>query len=336
LNGFNGELQIEFEVDGIVWEYYQSVSLCCCEGFDSVQCDSNSPIGTIVTNENGLSSYMQNIYLPTVWGEMQGTAYNEYESPEKIDSWMILRSFVFGGSEDFRLLFTLIPINLDGTYGPVPIPVGLNDMDILTESRELFIPKKDQLVSADIGPGAKGTVTGTIYDDSGLTMTGIKVELNNGSAFSLTDDNGQYTFTDVPVGYVHIRAVISPTQDLYNVGILNMNGETITIDINGTGCNVTGTLYDWMNQPLPFTDVTLNVHWGSGLQQNLSTQTDINGIFTFSEVHNGSVNIWANSYNGAIETDEFGDIWGIGVSQTCPGVLNMDLSLIPNPYATSK
>ena len=134
-----------------------------------------------------------------------------------------------------------------------------------------------QEIFSDFGPRASGTVEGYVYDDGGNPVSGVKVK---SIYMATTDASGFYRMNDVGMGPVYS---FYTSQYGSSPVLITVGGEIQHVDINGPGCVVTGTLYDWKGQFRPNTVMQLKV------KGNTSTATsNATGQFVFNDVKTGS------------------------------------------------
>ena len=61
-----------------------------------------------------------------------------------------------------------------------------------------------------IGQAEVGTLSGTVFDTEGKPISGFTINLSPAFKISKTNENGTFTFTDVPAGQIQI--MIPPQQ----------------------------------------------------------------------------------------------------------------------------
>ena len=138
----------------------------------------------------------------------------------------------------------------DGSFFFAEIPAG--DLRIYTfEQSRLLEGEAWITLEADseaqvnvLLSGGLGTVSGIVLDADGNPVAGATV--GGGMSLAITDENGRFVMTDVPVGGRQIKAV---SQELGSDGsvVVNLTAEGdevgATIVLDGVG-SVTGTIYD--------------------------------------------------------------------------------------------
>ena len=110
-----------------------------------------------------------------------------------------------------------------------------------------------------IGQVETGTLSGTVLDTEGKQISGFTINLSPAFKISKTDENGAFTFTDVPAGRVQI--MIPPRQFAENekpTFNLEPDTEIVSIKIGGI------TLYQ--NRRPPFGGINFAIEPGSHLK----------------------------------------------------------------------
>jgi hypothetical protein len=142
-----------------------------------------------------------------------------------------------------------------------------------------------------------GTVTGTVTGAPGSPATGARVMLSPGSSQETTvDNNGVYTFTNVPLGKVRVQARPQLDGDLAEgMGEVSYAGdvEIINLAFRGT-LIVEGTVHSWQGSASIGAEVKLTRKGQSPPQYSKGTVTDSNGYFRFERVPLGDFDITAN------------------------------------------
>ena len=204
------------------------------------------------------------------------------------------------------MLVATVPL-VDGNYN-MSVPVGegylqdINNYNLLRGYQVLF---KDQSVTADIGPGARGSIEGTVYNEAGEPIPNVAVCIYSYAGdygCTTTDGNGQYSFSDLPVGggygyYYYGGQYLIYSEGFYSSGSLNVKDETITVDINGLGARVTGVFYSWTGLPVEGVVIQL---YDQLLGLSMSATTGVGGVFTFEGVRTGLYYLAGVTGEGAI------------------------------------
>ncbi len=267
--GFEGTLNATIDVNGTAWKLTDYVRY---------HCDDMNPDGC-----------QFDLYFPTRWGTLQGSAYGYTQ-----DTVTFSAGTPGGdtGQEGGGNMEATVPVS-GGGYGPIPVPVGtVYVVDPNQDSGEWTgfpVLQNGDAVTADIGPQATGTISGHVYDDNGDPVSGITVLLNwDSNTTDTTDASGYYSFDNLPTGMHSVSTE-------YNSPIGSANGMTTLFtkdqsptpvaDINGTGCTVNVTLFEYDGSPLPNTEVSLY------LGKNESQTTNASGQCTFSELNTGQANL---------------------------------------------
>jgi hypothetical protein len=284
ISNFYGNLSFDFQRDSTSWTANQSVSLSC-PLVQEVRQTAAAIIGP------GGGNCQNDIYLPTVWGKLQGTFFGSdlsttgpsvlfqitplYQDYSQI---VVLNTQVQGTSTD----------GATASYGPVAVPVG--EASMFSPTLDIWfgdysIPQRNQTVIQDVG--GRGTVSGTAYYDNGATAAGVEVKIYDSypRGTTTTDAEGFYSFANVPTGRVNVEAQVHGAGPVYYTssgGYLTQNDGTVTVNINSPArCNLEGTLYDYTGQPLQEGWVNLstyNSYYDSGVS------TNVNGLYSFTAI----------------------------------------------------
>ena len=162
-----------------------------------------------------------------------------------------------------------------------------------------------------IGPSGTGALTGKVVDAStGKSVTGATITATQGSgtgaskmsvaAFTtITGDGGNYSFVDLPSGYLYTLAISGNGVYTATLGDVDVrDGEatvrklyTSALESAGTGA-IGGRVFDWRtNGGISGAEVTVT-------PGNLSAQTNLDGLWTVTGLSPGTyaVNITALGY----------------------------------------
>ncbi|QTA93925.1 carboxypeptidase-like regulatory domain-containing protein [Desulfonema magnum] len=266
--GFYGSFSVDMDINGTTWHKEQDTSFSCCGEFcwDDGGAEYNS-------------NCTQHIYWPTLWATVQGTAHDEFGNPVEAGTEIQFENWDYAGYYE-HIMNASIP-SADGVYGPVSIPVG-NEVNIFYELNEtkgkayVTALYNGQEISSDFGPKSPGIVEGYVYNDNGNPVSGVQVR----SVFNTTTNgSGYYRITNVPMGPIY---GVNTSSYGSNSALITVGGETLTIDINGPDCVVTGTLYDWDGQVKPNVEIQLSVN-----RNPFTATTNANGQFIFNNVTTG-------------------------------------------------
>ncbi|MFZ1829030.1 MAG: astroprincin family protein [Candidatus Competibacteraceae bacterium] len=307
IRDFSGTLSGSFMRNGATWYGTQSVFMGCSIG---------QPAGC-----------QRNLYLPTVWGALQGTVFGSGlpigESIQLLDIEASFDDYYYGL---VRLSRQIEGTSTDGTtasYGPVEAPVGDGYLRSALSgvASRYSIPQKDQIVTQDVG--GVGEVTGIAYFDNGSPAAGVSVWAysdEGGGGHATTDGNGVYRVADVPTGMIYVSAYVRGSGPSYSLAYapdyLAQNGGTVVVDLNSPArCDLEGTLYGPTGQPLP-SQTVWSYDYLLGNYQD--TTTDANGLFRFTGVHLG---FGFGGYLYSYVIDQGGYTYGQGsrnVYKSCP------------------
>jgi hypothetical protein len=353
---FSGDLTVSLEVFGREWTTTGSGYLDCCggggggvaenitvpgfvDGINRASARARSLVVTpalAVVSQPGGSECTVDIHYPTQWGTVTGTAFDENGDPDSGLNTVAAISTKRGWGE-YTPHFQNFEANVDitaGTYS-VQAPIGslafsYSDPVQGEFGKDFTLLKTGDSVTLDIGPGALGKIQGTLYDGSGNPLPGAKVTLWTGPPQEKTTDSaGSFYFIDVPTGERIFLSHDTASYDRYmNNGTVLQKGTSPTFDLNGQGCTVTGTLYNYDGSPLPYADIHLTVQYSIYSQDWLDTTTDKDGQFSFTGVHTGAAVLqvyWyedPNTGSGLNGMQEF----DIGAADS---TVNIDMQLSP-------
>ncbi|MFO1429491.1 MAG: thrombospondin type 3 repeat-containing protein [Candidatus Competibacteraceae bacterium] len=287
IQGFSGGLYVAFARNSTPWTAYQYVGLSCPlnGGNNSLASAASAAVGPPSGN------CPNDIYLPTIWGALQGTYFSSAGTSLPIgqETWLFQVGSWNNSSVSIYTYTVVSGTSTDGVtapYGPVEVPVGEGGLYPWGGGygAGYSIPQLNQLVTQDVN--GVGTVIGTAYYDDGTPAAGVQVNAFSYSSYSAsttTVANGTYSFANVPTGLVYVYASVggsSPYYNSYSYGDLTQNGDTVVVDINSPArCNLLeGTLYDYTGQPLPNEQVYL-----FAFRYGDSVRTDQNGRYSFTE-----------------------------------------------------
>jgi hypothetical protein len=260
VGNFSGNLLFDFLQSSTSWKANQSVYLRCPFIVPTAQAASGIPI----------DNCQNDIYLPTVWGALQGTYFS---SGLPIGQTFPLFQFDSYVNPSYTLITWVQGTSNDGAtapYGPIAAPVG--------EGSGYSIPQWGNTVTQDVG--GTGTVSGTAYHDDGTPAANVQIFIyfsSTGAAVTTTTDgSGNYSFTGAPTGSIEVYGNYTYSGGSAG-GYLTQNGGTLVVDLNSPDrCDLEGILYNHTGQPLP----AMAVSW----QPVGQVITDNNGLYDFMAV----------------------------------------------------
>jgi hypothetical protein len=145
-----------------------------------------------------------------------------------------------------------------------------------------------------------GMVTGVVRNANGTPAIDARVDLlllpQRGSQTTMVDANGVYSFPNVYLGRVSVRATAQVSGDIAEgVGDVSFEGDVEQIDLQfvGTG-TVTGKVVTSDGLAAPATEVTLVRKTKTAPTYNKTTTTDSQGTFRFELVPLGELEVTAN------------------------------------------
>jgi len=111
---FYGNLFTDMAINGTTWHKRQSIRFSCC---------GEACWGGYNPGYYASKNCNQHIYWPTLWGTVQGTAYDESENPIETGAEIRLNAWI---DSDYQggYVNAVIP-SANGVYGPVSIPSGV-------------------------------------------------------------------------------------------------------------------------------------------------------------------------------------------------------------------
>ena len=224
----------------------------------------------------------------------------------------------------------------NGNYqivGPAAGSVTLTayDSNGVSGAATVTLTSNTQVVSGvNISLSAVGTVMGTVSDETFNPVPYADVEIsssgNNGgfTTYVTADQNGNYSIGDIPVGNIVASVTLPDGTFASNTGVLNNNGQAITININPpqapTG-SVFGTVYDSTETPNP--GATVTVTCSDPAATVITATTDQNGLYTATGVPLGTVSVSA-LLNDGVTT--IGPVAGNVPTATTPVEIDLGLN----------
>jgi protocatechuate 3,4-dioxygenase beta subunit len=173
-----------------------------------------------------------------------------------------------------------------------------------------------------------GTITGTVIDrDTKNPLADVKVDLKQGGTVKKTTNTnsaGKYILADVEVGTYDLVFNKTGYNDQTITGVTVIKGQTTTIDIQmipksvPSKATITGTVTDKnTHEPIPDVVVTL---WKGSTNVD-TTNTDANGIYTFSNLDPGTYDLKFNH-------SKYLEVTKTGISAPADKVTTVDVEMI--------
>lgn len=167
-------------------------------------------------------------------------------------------------------------------------------------------------------------VTGTVQDENGTPVKGVRVLIENTTVSAVTVDNGSFAISDVPYGSYKVifktagyQVVSSDYEIAYPVkdlGIIILKKNPVTAKFT-----VTGTLLG--DNDVPLVGVYVYIEEDSELiSYRYRAFTDINGVFTITDIPSGTTGRLGSERVPGYQQLEINNIW-VNV--------NSDISLEP-------
>lgn len=247
-------------------------------------------------------------------GTVMGTVYDSHSQP-------ITNHYVdIDSSADNNGFSTTVYTDDQGHYIATDIPVGNIGVFSFDESANKAIQASGTLnnngdtLTLNLGnvppPPGLGTIFGTVYDSdqdpsSGATVT---VTPSDGSVqpFTvMTDDNGMYQATGVPIGDVTVQAALTDGSSTDPVtGHVSDYTTPVEIDLglNNPG-SVSGIVTDGSGNPVPNVDVWLSTTGDDS--SAWATGTGDDGSYFFGDIPAGTITI-------QVKDHDTGDVLGTG------------------------
>ena len=309
--GFYGEIRIDFNYGGVDWNYMQYIDAYYC-GFYFGEFEGRDP-----------GSCEFDIHLPTVWAPVSGSVdVLPFEHTIFIESYFY--SSEFGGELTASLT---VPTNAT-TYGPIMLPVSSDGGWLRGNNvgRGFQLPSADSAI-LDVS-SATGSVLITVYDRANplagpLAGVDVDINTNNGAtATGVTDANGQFLATGLPLGQASVSA--SGLTTGFGIGYIDQGGQQVVIDINSPNtCTIAGTTFDPFGAALG--SVSVN-YWNSTVGQSGSTASVGDGSFTLLELSPGFGELYAfdSGFSFGSNTFAIDNCQPVGGS---PRVFSVDLPL---------
>lgn len=281
LDGFYGTFEFQFDRDGTVWTATENGYYNCCP---------QSEWNEICPND---------FYLPALWGELQGSFHHaEGGIDTSVAELALYQDDAGGGGTDEK------DTVVDGLWGTVPVtdgyysiaaPHGGGRVEASGDSawyyREYDIYYGGETTVFDLGEGARGTVSGTVFDP-GAVGTTLDLYCDYTWEQTVVDENGHYEFVNVQPGWCGVSAQYNGA---WNEGVLNANGENLVIDLGGENASLGGTLYDPTGAPVVGADIELYVYNGVA-SFGQYTQTGPDGAYFFAGLPAGYGDLYAYYY----------------------------------------
>jgi hypothetical protein len=158
-----------------------------------------------------------------------------------------------------------------------------------------------------------GSITGSVKTTAGAAIAGASVGYGGGTA--ITDANGNYTLTGVPVGTVQLVASASGFQSVTQ-SVTVSGGATSTANFTLAAGAATGTVTGKITNASSGAIVTgATVSWSGG-----STTSNTSGIYTLTNVTAGTQNITA------VKTGYLSRTLAVGVTGGATSTLNIPIA----------
>ncbi len=278
LAGFGGTFEVNFERPGLQWTGFDSGVYNCC---------SSMPWSEICPHD---------IYLPPAWGTLEGAANLADGSLDtSIDT---VNVYIYGTSpvKDTALReLTGTGPAVAGSYSvSVPMLPGSLELGVANwYSRDFDLAYQGETRAFDLGEGALGTVSGTVFDPAAVGST-VWLYCDYAWEWPATVvENGQYEFEDVPVGYCSVYAEVN---GYWGYGWLHAKTQVLTLDIGGTGATLNGQVLDDAGVPVAGASVDLSVYGGAYFASTVLSGAD--GSFVFTDVPTGSGELYVSYGDG--------------------------------------
>lgn len=276
------------------WGYYGDLSQIGCQ----IQPDAS------ITCQH-------DIRLPTVWADLQGNLY--LPQGQAVAYMDVYRNYsYYSYYYSYSDYASNIPLDASAsTYGPISVPLGELYGYLYSHDSsygyyyewdwDSYMPSTAGL-SQDIGD-ASAPVTVKVLDDQGNPLVGGQVSLSSFgeyydlsgsgyySASGATDEQGEFTAADVPIGSFTVGVQDSSGTYSYYYwggGYVTTKDKAVYVDLNSPEtCTVAGTAYDLSGLPLSSGVPLYAYAWSSYNTGNLQTTTEDQGHFTFTGVAPG-------------------------------------------------
>ena len=324
---FWGQLTVEFSHGGVDWTYREDVWSGCPQGEEGWE---PGPIllRPFEPGPDGLAGYVDrllagpvaqaagaggpagggcahDIHLPVLWGTLSVGYAGSGPCPPGPGTWLHVESYGRGEVGAGELRGDTPPGFVTPPSYAVQAPVGYGSISTACDGYEegwnwadYELLYRGQTLSVDVGDGVAGSITGTVYGADGDPVgEGVDVELDpwggTPAAATTTDGSGGYSFSAVPGGWHDVRA------DQVSVGgWLTAQGQNLVVDIRGTGCIVTGTVYDSYGAAVAGARVTLD--------DRAPVTTEDDGTFEITDVVTGGHQLWVSWADEASGTSGWG------------------------------
>ena len=317
--GFRGDLSVAFQMPGVGWTLIEAGSFDCCE------------------ETGGTEPCEHDVRLPTRWGTMEGTVFPEAGTALADD--VELEVWLYGGEGGQNQKGVLARGEMRGAIaigaGEYTFDVPLGNGGLVLDPgatrdplwRSYAVSYEGEVLTADTGEGALGTVIGTLFSPGGIdpeanAFTDVSLYCDQLSATATTDAAGVFAFADVPTGECTVYSAVNYD---WSAGYLDAKDTTLVVDINGVDAEVFGVVYGWDGIPMPGHEVYLSMWGGSYVDE--STVTNASGAFSFTGLPTGS-----GSLAAGYEDPVSGEFLSAGVSFHLPSsgvAVQKDVVVLP-------
>ncbi len=346
---FSGTLIVEFEYGGVQWRYGEYVWVPCGGVGTGIQGGILDPIvpapaGTLAAVVDRLLAGPvawafaevqacgdYDIHLPVLWGTLNVDHTGSGECPPSNNTTLQVEPDPI--LTDYRgvLWGEVSPFNGSVAIG-VPVAPGAVFISCVGggyDDAAYLLQYRDERRAVAIGDGAVGAVSGTVYDVTGNPVAGAKVVLYRWDIGSFvffsettTGTDGNYSFSNVPTGRVMVAYMDGTTEVARTNGLLMADGEILTLDVNGTGATIIGTVYDMYGQPVKGAYISLDngtctLTRGDGSFICTGVPTGWNYLFASTDNASVSTDVEVPQHEGTIQLDLV--LWDWSLSEGCYG-----------------
>lgn len=273
-NPFSGHLVTGMDVGGNPWFTEMWIEMGCCIGM-------GEPPALDKADAEDNTTCTRDIRFPVKWGTYSGSYYL---ADGTIDTSLNETAYLeHWGGEFEGGLFGETPV-MAGQYGPMLVPVGDGQLSISSTSDYVNynMLNENQVMVHDIGPGALGSFTGIVYDNSGAPVADQVVELQRSPDYptTTTGPDGSYTFDSISTIYPYNVSINDGSYTYFGYGHVQQRGQVVTVDVNGRNAQVTGYLYNYDGTPLEGVQINVSAYWSTyWYSEYTSTVTGADGSF---------------------------------------------------------
>lgn len=201
-------------------------------------------------------------------------------------------NFVINGTTDSSGTYSLSDVSI----GNVTVTAFLPDNSTETGTGVLNQNGDTVIINLGMVPGVSAHIFGTVYDPNGVPAPGATVSATAAApstviVSAVTDANGVYTLSGLPVGSVSVSAVLTDGTGTASVtGNVPDTTTAVEFDLGlASPGNVSGVVYDKSGNPLPNVEIDLASDGDTSTSYGESTASD--GSYIFGNIAPGTITL---------------------------------------------